>query len=114
MLEEGSVMRVRVEFDGVPLEEAARDLADLTGVSVVIDKRVGRKAQEDVTATLDDVPVDTAVRLLADMAGLRMVVVDNVLYVTSRDNAKDLEAEQEKRKQRRMNSGGVNPGGPPA
>jgi hypothetical protein len=116
MLNEGwawTPTRVHVEFDGVPLDEALRELADLTGVSVVVDRQVGRKAQGDVTATLNDVPIDAAVRLLADMAGLRLVVMDNVLYVTSKDNAKELEAEQEKRKQQRMKEGQPGPGGPP-
>jgi hypothetical protein len=92
--------RVQVEFDSVALDEALRELADSTGVTVVIDKKVGRKAQEELTATLNDVAIDTAVRLLADMAGLKLVIIENVLYVTSKDNAKELEAEQEKRKPR--------------
>lgn len=102
MLSLGNAMlpRVEVEFDSVPLEDALRDLADSTGISVVVDKKVGRKAQESVTATLCDVGIDTAVRLLADMAGLKLVIVDNVLYVTSRENARELEIEQEKRRQR--------------
>jgi hypothetical protein len=103
---------VQVDFDNVALDEALRELADSTGISVVIDKKVGRKAQEGVTASLNDVGIDTAVRLLADMAGLKMVVVDNVLYVTSKENAKELEAEQEKRRPQ-MENGANNAAGPP-
>jgi hypothetical protein len=93
--------RVHTEFDGASLEEALHSLADSTGVSVVLDKRIGRKAQEEVSATFNEVPIDTAVRLLADMVGLKVIVMDNVLYVTSKDNALELEAEHEKRKQQR-------------
>jgi hypothetical protein len=43
---------------------------------------------------MNDVPLDTAVGLLASMADLRAVSLDNVLYVTSRAKAKELEAEK--------------------
>jgi hypothetical protein len=33
--------------------------------------------------------------MLADMSGLKVVAMDNSLYVTSKDNARDLIAEQE-------------------
>lgn len=106
MVEAQLAPRVHAEFDGTPLDEALRTLADSTGVSVIVDKRVGRKAQEEVSATLNDVPVDTAVRVLADMVGLKVVVMDNVLYLTSRENAKELEAELEKRKHQIEEGGG--------
>jgi len=38
------------------------------------------------------------VRILADMADLRPVVIDNLVYVTSKKNAKKLEAEEATRK----------------
>ena len=62
---------------------------------------MGEKARRPITATFAHVPVDSAVQLLADMAGLRMVVVDNVLYVTSPENAKDLQAQVDARAAKR-------------
>jgi hypothetical protein len=56
----------------------------------VIDARAREKATTRVTATLNNVPVDTAVLILADMADLRMIVLDNVLYVTTKENAEQL------------------------
>jgi hypothetical protein len=43
---------------------------------------------------LHNVPVDTAVKVLADMADLGFVRLDNLLYVTSREKAARLRAEQ--------------------
>ena len=77
-----------------PLEEALRELSDLTGVNIVLDGRAGDKGRTPVTARLTDVPLDNAVKVLADMADLTPVVVGRVLYVTSKDNAKALRAER--------------------
>ena len=92
--------KVHAEFDDEELEDALRELADSTGVSVVIDRRVKEKAHEPVTATLNEVPLATAVRMLADMAGLKVVAMHHALYVTSKENAKELEAERQERLKR--------------
>jgi hypothetical protein len=86
---------VDAEFDRTPLDEALREVTDRTGTNVVLDTQVGDKGRRVVTARLAVVPVDTAVRLLADMAELRAVAIDNVIYVTSIDKAKQLQAEQD-------------------
>jgi hypothetical protein len=87
---------VSCDFDREPLAEALRQLSESTGISVVLDPR-SDKARKTLTAALDNVPLDTAVGLIADMADLKAVSLDNVLYVTGRENAKELEAEKEKR-----------------
>ncbi len=81
-------------FDKVPLESALKELSR-PGKNIVLDGRVAKEAQTLVTADLTIVPQDTAVRILADMAGLKMVTLDNVLYVTSKENALVLIEEQE-------------------
>ncbi len=78
---------VHAAFNERPLAEALRELADQSGLSVVLDVRAADKARTPVTARLANTPVDTAVRLLADMAELRPFLVDNTIYVTSRENA---------------------------
>jgi hypothetical protein len=88
---------VDADFDRVPLEDALRELAERSGISIVLDIRVGENARKPVTATLKQVPVDSAVRVVADMTDLRMTVVDNVLYVTTRENAKEWELRQTKK-----------------
>jgi hypothetical protein len=85
-------------FEKRPLEDALKQLADQTDFSVVLDSRAGDKAKVLVSATLKNVPLDTAVRLLADMAELEPVLQDNVLYITTRENAARIEKEKSKRK----------------
>ena len=88
---------INLEFDKKPLADALQELAETSGISVVLDSRADNASGNPVTTKLRDVPLDTAVRLLADMAGLRPVRMDNVLYVTTRENAKLLQEEQEER-----------------
>lgn len=83
---------VNATFEGRPLHEALKELADQTDTSVLIDTRAGEQSKEPVAGKFANVPLDTAVRLLADMADLRPVHLDNVLYVTTKENAAALEA----------------------
>jgi hypothetical protein len=86
-------------FEKRPLEDALRELSELTDVSVVLDaSRAKETARLPVTATFKNVAVDTAVRLLADLAELKMVRVDNVLYVTTAENAARFPSAREERK----------------
>jgi hypothetical protein len=91
------IPKVCCSFDREALPEALRQVSESTGINVVIDPHALEKARKTVTAELNDVPLDTAVGLLAHMAELRVVSLDNVLYVTSRDKAKELEAEKAER-----------------
>jgi hypothetical protein len=74
-----------------PLEDALKDLADVSDFNIVLDARAGEAARHRVTATFKTTPVDTAARVLADMEGLKPVLVENVLYVTAPENAARLE-----------------------
>jgi hypothetical protein len=89
---------VSADFQNERLPKALQSLADQTGINVLVDAKIGDKANQVlVTAALSNVPVDTAVRLLADMGDFKAVTIDNVLYVTSKGNAAILLKEQEKR-----------------
>jgi type II secretory pathway component GspD/PulD (secretin) len=89
--------KVTATFDRIPLADALQELAELSGVSVLVDERAAKMAQSPVKATLNnDVSLETAMRLLADMADLKAVRVGGALYVTSKENAKALEAEEKK------------------
>jgi hypothetical protein len=81
-----------------PLEDALKEIAEHTLINIVLDARVGEKARAAVTADFADVPLDMAVGVLADMADLKSVLLANVLYVTTRDNAKVLQAEYRRRR----------------
>jgi RNA polymerase sigma factor (sigma-70 family) len=74
----------------VPLEKALHDLADDTGVNIVLDPRTQKIGNVEITTTLRNVPVETAVEVLADMAGLNVVYRDNIVYVTTPENAERL------------------------
>jgi hypothetical protein len=78
---------VNVVFDKKPLGEALKELARQSGMNVVLDGRAGDKVKLPVTARLLNTPLDTAVRLLADMADLKPYPVDNLYFVTTRENA---------------------------
>lgn len=86
---------VSVTAEEKPLREVLRDLADNTGANIVLDSRLREQAQAPVTVSLQNVPLVTAVRLLADMAEVRTVIMDNVLYVTTVENAAKLERERQ-------------------
>ncbi len=84
-------------LQGVSIAEALHQLADKTGYNIALDPRVADKHRASTgIVELNNVPVDTAVRLVANMAGLNVVQLDNVLYVTTAENAKNLRDEQEK------------------
>src|SRR5262249_48949030 len=104
---------VHAEVHALSLSAALRDLADGTGMSIVLDlHRVGDKAQAPVSGPLTNVAVDTAVQLLADQVELEMVVLDDVLCVTTPANARALRAEQQRANQGGMESvRGAPPGG---
>jgi hypothetical protein len=88
---------VDASFEKQPLAEALQELAALTGVSVVLDVSAGDKIKAPVTAIFTDVPVQTAVKILASMADLKMVPLDNVLYVTTKQKAQELEEDDRRR-----------------
>lgn len=89
---------VNIVLDKSPLEDAVRELSELTDFNIVIDTRAGEKAKTPVSARFLNTPLDTALRLLTDMSDLRAIHIDNVLYITTRENAASLEARLEKEK----------------
>jgi hypothetical protein len=87
---------VSADLQKRPLDEALKELADQADFNVLLDPRAGEKAKAAVTARLANMPLDTAVRLLANMAELKSYQVDNVLYVTTPENAARMEEEKQK------------------
>jgi hypothetical protein len=85
-----AALSVNTRFDKLPLAEALEELSDATGISVVLDAAAGEKGKTPVTATLMNVPLPAAVRTLSNMADLKPVVIDNVLYVTTKEKANEL------------------------
>ncbi len=89
---------VNVELEKCSLENAIHQLSEVTDFNVILDNRAAEKAKTSVSVRFRNTPLDTAVRLLADMSDLRSVHLDNVLYVTTKENAAALEARLEKEK----------------
>jgi RNA polymerase sigma factor (sigma-70 family) len=92
---------VQITADGKPLSEVLNQLADETGANIVLDARVKEKGKVPISVSLQDAPLDTVVRLLADMAELKSVALDNILYVTTAENAERIRTEQETAAKRR-------------
>jgi hypothetical protein len=94
--------KVFTNFERYPLAEAIEDLSAQTGVSVVLDPRLGDKLKKPITAALNnDVPLEGVLRLLADMAEVKLFLGDDVIYITSPANAETLEKERKARLQER-------------
>jgi hypothetical protein len=81
------VPRVFAEFKDIPLDEALRELALQSGISVVLDRREFNGVPPRVTALLNNIGLDTAVEILANMCGMKAVALDRSLYVTDTENA---------------------------
>jgi hypothetical protein len=82
--------QANVDTNKQPLAGVLDGISRDTGIRVVIDPRVAEKAMTPLTITLQGVPPETAVRLLANMVDLQAVRVDQVYYITSKENAKTL------------------------
>jgi hypothetical protein len=98
-----------------PLVDVLDDLAQQSGVPIIVDRRVGKQARALVTARLrlGGVPLKTALRLLTDMTDLCYLVRGNTVYVTSPRNAKKFAEEEKRRSQLPLGLGnGPNYGGP--
>jgi len=89
---------VFISIDKAPLEDALKEISASTGYNIVLDRNKVNKEKAQVTAELSNVPVDTAVRILADLADMDVVKLDNVLYVTTRENAERLQKQKNKLK----------------
>jgi hypothetical protein len=78
-------------FENKRLDLALRELSKIGQggyLNVVLDTRAAEQAKTPVSGFFNNAPLDTVVRLLADMANLTVVRLDNILYVTTPENAK--------------------------
>jgi hypothetical protein len=81
---------VRAVFVQRPLASAVQQLADSTGMTIIIDPCMG-KADTPVTASFNSrVPLKTALTLLANMAGCEIVEMPGAVYITTGENARAL------------------------
>jgi len=94
--EEGEPITISIEEK--PLVEVLQELRHITGANIVLDARQKDKAKLAVTATFNDVRLLAALRVLSDMSDLQPVPMNNVYYITSRENAERLQKEFDRRR----------------
>lgn len=86
--------RTVVDVKDTPLHKALRDIAKQTGVNLVIDPRVMKQAQANVSLEVEDATIETAMRLLAELGDLKAVRMGNVLFVTNEARAEKIRREE--------------------
>lgn len=72
--------------------------------NVVLDSRIPDRARLNVSVTLLNTPLDTATRIVAELVNLKTVSMDNVIFVTSREHAAELENEKDAAAERRRSA----------
>lgn len=95
MIEQVSGPPVSVAIERQPLARAIDQLRAQTGANIVVDfgRMTTEPAKTEITATFDDVRLFTALQVIGDMAGLKPVAMNNVYYLTSPENAHQLQEE---------------------
>lgn len=79
-------------FDQRPLDFVLEDLADISGVSVIVDGRCKEQIRTPVSARFrNDVPLRDALRMLTESVELKLVVLPGGLFVTTPAHADLLE-----------------------
>jgi hypothetical protein len=86
--------RVSVDVDDVPFNKAVRSLAKNHGINLVIDPKVAKLAEANVSLQLESTGIETALRLLAEMASLKAVRMGNVMFITSEEKAEKIRKEE--------------------
>src|SRR5207248_6470561 len=87
-------------FDKRPFHAALGALSEKTGTTILIDKRVGDKANAEVTAhLLNEIDLAGALRALTEMADLKVLVLDGAVFVTTPAHAETLRKEAGQRLQ---------------
>ncbi|QEL14719.1 RNA polymerase sigma factor [Limnoglobus roseus] len=78
---------VGIAADNLPLADFVNQLREQTGANIVVDARAKDKLQQPVTLTVNDTRLMTALKIAGDMCDLAPAVVDNVYYLTTKENA---------------------------
>ncbi|MFL5340924.1 MAG: RNA polymerase sigma factor [Gemmataceae bacterium] len=94
--EEGEPITVQIEDK--PFFEVLQELRRITGANIVLDARHKEKAKQTITATLNDVRLLAALRVLSDMSELQPVAMNNIYYITSKENAERLQKEIDRKR----------------
>jgi hypothetical protein len=82
---------ISVRFDRLQLKAALDHLARETATNLVLDRLAMHYANTPVILILDDAPLEVIVKLLAYQVGLMQIRVGNVMMVTTKSNAAELQ-----------------------
>jgi hypothetical protein len=86
---------VGLAAENKPLADVIQQL-QLSGANIVVDPRVKEKLVTPVTLTVNDARLMTVLKIVGDMCEVSPAVVDNVYYLTTRENAERLTRETER------------------
>ncbi len=87
---------VYVSFTKRPFQAVVNELRGLTHYSIILDPRCAEQAKMEINAEFKNVPIETTLLVLTDMVGLKITLLNNVIYVTTPENAERLRKERPK------------------
>ncbi len=70
--------------------DVINQLRESSGANIVVDARIKEKLTTPVTITVNDTRLMTVLKIAGDMCDVAPAVVDNVYYITSKENAERL------------------------
>jgi hypothetical protein len=90
-IEEELTRPTRLEFDGVPLSEVAKALAESHGINVEISRKAldeaGIAADTPVRTRLENIPLRSALNVFLREIGLAYTIRDGVLMITTNEDS---------------------------
>jgi hypothetical protein len=98
MLEQTEGEPIALSVEEKPFSEVLKELRRMTGANIVLDARQKDKSKLAITADLHDVRLLAALRVLCDMCELQPVSLNNIYYITSKENAERLQKELDRKR----------------
>jgi hypothetical protein len=92
---------VLVSFDRRPFDAVLRELSDHSGLTIILDPSVGKKANTEISATFRNATLEDALVAVTEMAELKFAVLHQSIYVTTASKAETMEKEEAARSKKR-------------
>ena len=88
--------RVTIDFPGTSFDNVIEFLRDMTGITIVVDRKAGEGIDEDATIRLRlmNVVLEDALNLAADQVNLECVVTDAAVLIMDPKSARNLRLKQ--------------------
>lgn len=102
---------VRINVAEQPFNKVLVDLANQSDRNIIVDPRLKEKADQKVTVSFVNAPLDTVILFLCTITDSDLVIRDNVIFVTTKENAATLKARfKAEEKQADLDDPDVTPG----